>query len=483
MRGRRVSSSSHKGKGQEKSGLVVSTPQEGRNEGPTSLLRSNDAEAFGLGYDGTQAIPPATLRQLSQNSQRTHAQHTQFNLTPNPTTPHPNPPPKTTMDPATQLSRLIGDIHDAAPEPSRWSEVVGKAGRSVADRRRRSFPKARSPAMATSITSSAPIPDHRQLYFEKYVNLDPATSGHHFAEIGDAMAVEDSHALPRVHADAVLSRVGASAGHRRFPLRRAGQIGRRRRAVRRVSLRARRHRRRRGAPAHAPVVPHICRAVLLGWAIEGWSGDAAVPTCSTISAPGCVCSPRAEKSSTPIPPATPFSMRATFSPPWRDGSSPAIPRSITPCGSCLRAPGPSRQSGRRTSRCRCGERRRALRRACDGADISRSEPHEFARRGCPRRWPCSSSRDDRNRRVSRMRSRRPTVSCPPSRAWCSRGPPRSAGSRRRARRWESRKPPSRRRHSRPREVRENCARRQADLVQDRRGICPAVRERERERAT
>jgi DNA-binding CsgD family transcriptional regulator len=103
---------------------------------------------------------------------------------------------KITMDPTNQLSALIGDIHDAALDRSRWSKVVGQAGRFVGGPAAAIFSKSAIAGNGDVHYEFGTDPHYRQLYFEKYVRLDPATAGHHFAEIGQPMAVEDLMPYP-----------------------------------------------------------------------------------------------------------------------------------------------------------------------------------------------------------------------------------------------------------------------------------------------
>lgn len=90
-----------------------------------------------------------------------------------------------------QLFELIGEIYDAALDPGLWRDVVGRAGRFVG-------------GPAASIFSKSPIagtgnvyyefgidPYYRDLYFQEYVTLDPATTGHYFADIGEPVATAD----------------------------------------------------------------------------------------------------------------------------------------------------------------------------------------------------------------------------------------------------------------------------------------------------
>ena len=100
------------------------------------------------------------------------------------------------MDPATQLSGLIGDIHDAALDEALWSEVVGQAGRFVGGPSAAIFSKS-AVAGTGDVHYQVGIEAHwRQLYFEKYVRLDPATVGHQLAEIGQPIGVEDLMPYP-----------------------------------------------------------------------------------------------------------------------------------------------------------------------------------------------------------------------------------------------------------------------------------------------
>jgi len=95
------------------------------------------------------------------------------------------------MDQTEQLMELVGDIYDAALDSSLWNEVVGKAARFVGGSAAAVFSKSPIDGNGDVYYESGVDPHYRQLYFEKYVKLDPATVGHYFAEIGDPIAVED----------------------------------------------------------------------------------------------------------------------------------------------------------------------------------------------------------------------------------------------------------------------------------------------------
>jgi DNA-binding CsgD family transcriptional regulator len=95
------------------------------------------------------------------------------------------------MDPEEQLSQLIGDVYDAALDPSLWSDVVGKAGHFVGGSGAAIFSKSPTAGSGTVYYDSGVDPHYRQLYFDKYVKLDPSTTGHYFADVEQPVAVED----------------------------------------------------------------------------------------------------------------------------------------------------------------------------------------------------------------------------------------------------------------------------------------------------
>jgi DNA-binding CsgD family transcriptional regulator len=101
-----------------------------------------------------------------------------------------------TMDQAEQLSELIGEIYDAALDPSLWSDVVGKAGRFVGGSAAAIFSKSPIAGNGNVYYESGTDPYYRQLYFDKYVKLDPSTTGHYFADVGQPIAVADLMPYP-----------------------------------------------------------------------------------------------------------------------------------------------------------------------------------------------------------------------------------------------------------------------------------------------
>jgi len=94
------------------------------------------------------------------------------------------------MDQA-ELSKLVSDVYDAALDSSLWSEVVGKAGRFVGGPAAAIFSKSPTAGSGSVYYQSGTDPYYRKLYFNKYVKLDPTTTGHYFADVGTPIAVED----------------------------------------------------------------------------------------------------------------------------------------------------------------------------------------------------------------------------------------------------------------------------------------------------
>lgn len=195
------------------------------------------------------------------------------------------------MESARQLSQLIAEIHDAALDSSLWSEVVGKAGRFVGGAAAAIFSNGGVAGNGDVDYEFGTDPYYRQLYFEKYLKLDPATAWHDFdlAEIGDAMAVEDLMPYPEFtqtrfyqewarpqgivdFVSAVLEKSAAGAAlFRVFRYERDGIVDGE--ARRRMRL----------------VVPHIRRALLAGRLFEMKSAEkAAFDTLDRLSAGLCL---------------------------------------------------------------------------------------------------------------------------------------------------------------------------------------------------
>lgn len=91
-----------------------------------------------------------------------------------------------------QLLALIGDIYDAALFPNLWVDVLGRTGRFVgcttAGLGWKDVAAKRGDAYYVSEGIS---PYYRQLYFEKYIKLDPCSVGQFFAEVGQPIITAD----------------------------------------------------------------------------------------------------------------------------------------------------------------------------------------------------------------------------------------------------------------------------------------------------
>jgi hypothetical protein len=101
------------------------------------------------------------------------------------------PSARMTMDQAKQLSELIGEVYDAALDPSLWSDVVGKAGRFVGGSSAAIYSKSPITGNGNVYYESSTDPYYRQLYFDEYVKIDPTTIAHYFADVEQPVAVAD----------------------------------------------------------------------------------------------------------------------------------------------------------------------------------------------------------------------------------------------------------------------------------------------------
>jgi DNA-binding CsgD family transcriptional regulator len=96
-----------------------------------------------------------------------------------------------TMDQPEQLSELIAEIYDAALDAALWREVVGKAARFVGGSAAAIFSKSPTALNGHVYYEYGTDPHYRELYFSKYIRLDPSTTGHYFADVEQPVAVAD----------------------------------------------------------------------------------------------------------------------------------------------------------------------------------------------------------------------------------------------------------------------------------------------------
>jgi len=102
------------------------------------------------------------------------------------------------MSDTEQVASLIGDIYDAALDPSRWTAVLRQARDVVRGSAAVVFSKdARTKRLQIYHHCGGMDPYYRQLYFDEYQKLDPTTGAQVMSAIGqpigtaDIMAIED----------------------------------------------------------------------------------------------------------------------------------------------------------------------------------------------------------------------------------------------------------------------------------------------------
>ena len=103
-----------------------------------------------------------------------------------------DPIPRIRMYDAETLSQLIGDVYDAALDPSLWEGVLGKARDFVGGFAAALFSKNATEMSGGVYYDDGVIsPHYKQSYFDTYIELDPTTTGHYFADIGQPISTTD----------------------------------------------------------------------------------------------------------------------------------------------------------------------------------------------------------------------------------------------------------------------------------------------------
>src|SRR4051812_816095 len=90
-----------------------------------------------------------------------------------------------------RLSDLIGQVYDAALDRSLWQAVLQNTAHFVGGTGAALFSKDAAAQQGSVHYDFGIDPYYKQLYFEKYVALDPSTMGHFFAEVEQPIAVVD----------------------------------------------------------------------------------------------------------------------------------------------------------------------------------------------------------------------------------------------------------------------------------------------------
>jgi DNA-binding CsgD family transcriptional regulator len=90
-----------------------------------------------------------------------------------------------------QLFALIGDIYDAALNPALWVGVLEKTARFVGGPAAGLFWQDAASKSGDAAYGYGIEPYYQELYFEKYIKLDPLLIGHFFAEVEQPVSVSD----------------------------------------------------------------------------------------------------------------------------------------------------------------------------------------------------------------------------------------------------------------------------------------------------
>ena len=96
------------------------------------------------------------------------------------------------MQETEQFSSLVGDAYDAALDPARWPAVLGKVRGFVGGQAAvLCWKDAANRCGCADYQDGGLDPHYVQLYFDKYIKVDPFTTGQFFAEIGEPVAIAD----------------------------------------------------------------------------------------------------------------------------------------------------------------------------------------------------------------------------------------------------------------------------------------------------
>ena len=89
------------------------------------------------------------------------------------------------------FSSLIGDIYDAALNPSLWVDVLAKCAQFVGGPAAALFSRDAAHGRCSAAYYSGIDPHYKRLIVEKYIRADPLMMGHVFAKIGEPVAITD----------------------------------------------------------------------------------------------------------------------------------------------------------------------------------------------------------------------------------------------------------------------------------------------------
>ncbi|MGB6349532.1 MAG: PAS domain-containing protein, partial [Pseudolabrys sp.] len=96
------------------------------------------------------------------------------------------------MDELVQLSALIGDVYDAALNPTLWIGVLESTARFVGGSAAMIFSKDSTVAQTGQVFYECGIePEFARSYFAHYITFDPAAHCQLFAKVGDVISMKD----------------------------------------------------------------------------------------------------------------------------------------------------------------------------------------------------------------------------------------------------------------------------------------------------
>ena len=102
------------------------------------------------------------------------------------------------------LSTLIGEIYDAAIDPTLWAPTLGDAARFVGGHAAALFSKSADSLTGINAYDSGIDPHYTELYFQNYIKIDPLVTGHTFADIEEPDRNVGPGSLRRIPGIAVL---------------------------------------------------------------------------------------------------------------------------------------------------------------------------------------------------------------------------------------------------------------------------------------
>ena len=95
------------------------------------------------------------------------------------------------MDESQQLSSLIGEIYDADLDPARWMAVLEPTSRFVRGPAATLFYRDAAKKAGSAVYNYGIAAHFAELYFSKYIKLDPASTSQFFAAVDEPWAASE----------------------------------------------------------------------------------------------------------------------------------------------------------------------------------------------------------------------------------------------------------------------------------------------------